>query len=256
MSGPAVRLDRVRRVYGAGTSATTALDGIDLDVSRGCFLAVMGPSGSGKTTLLHCAAGLDRPDGGTVTIDGTDLAGLGEQRLTRFRRARVGFVFQGLNLLPYLTARQNVELPLRLAGTRIERTRVRTLLAAVGMAELADRLPAELSGGQQQRLAVARALIAGPAVVFADEPTGALDSTAAAQVLGLLRTAATDLGQTIVMVTHDPVAAAHADAVVYLLDGQVVGRMARPTADAVAAQLAHLGDLVAARTTEPVGATR
>ncbi|MGY1619230.1 ABC transporter ATP-binding protein [Geodermatophilus sp. SYSU D00691] len=241
----ALELAAVTRVYGRPGTEVRALDGVDLALARGSFTAVMGPSGSGKSTLLNCAAGLDRPTEGTVTVQGLPLTGLGEDQLTRFRRRNLGFVFQGLNLLPYLTAQQNVELPLRLAGRRVDRRDVLEALAAVGLEGRERRLPAELSGGQQQRVAVARALVTQPAVLFADEPTGALDSAAAREVLALLRGAADLRGQTIVMVTHDPVAAATADEVVFLADGRVVGTMARPTPDAVAGQLAHLGELVA-----------
>ncbi|MGY1807659.1 ABC transporter ATP-binding protein [Blastococcus sp. SYSU D00669] len=241
----ALELAGVTRVYGRPGTEVRALDGVDLALARGSFTAVMGPSGSGKSTLLNCAAGLDRPTEGTVTVQGLPLTGLGEDQLTRFRRRNLGFVFQGLNLLPYLTAQQNVELPLRLAGRRVDPRDVLEALAAVGLEGRERRLPAELSGGQQQRVAIARALVTQPAVLFADEPTGALDSAAAREVLALLRRAADLRGQTIVMVTHDPVAAATADEVVFLADGRVVGTMARPTADAVAGQLAHLGELVA-----------
>ncbi|MGY1602360.1 ABC transporter ATP-binding protein [Geodermatophilus sp. SYSU D00815] len=241
----ALELSGVTRVYGRPGTEVRALDGVDLRLVPGSFTAVMGPSGSGKSTLLNCAAGLDRPTEGTVTVQGLPLTALDEDQLTRFRREELGFVFQGLNLLPYLTAQQNVELPLRLAGRRPDRTRVAQALAAVGLEDHERRLPAELSGGQQQRVAIARALITQPAVLFADEPTGALDSAAAREVLALLRAAADLRGQTVVMVTHDPVAAATADEVVFLADGRIVGTMAQPTPDAVAGQLAHLGELAA-----------
>ncbi|MEU2351194.1 ABC transporter ATP-binding protein [Modestobacter sp. NPDC049651] len=247
MSSPprALELRDLTRVYGAAGTELRALDGVDLVFPAGSFTAVMGPSGSGKSTLLNCAAGLDRSTGGDVVVQGVPLPGLDDEQLTRFRRRTLGFVFQQSNLLPYLTAAQNVELPLRLAGRRTSRAVVNDALAAVGLAGHEHRLPAELSGGQQQRVAVARALVTEPAVLFADEPTGALDSAAARGVLDLLRTAADRRGQTIVMVTHDPVAAAAADTVVFLADGRVVGTMRQPTADAVAGQLAHLGELAA-----------
>jgi putative ABC transport system ATP-binding protein len=244
-SGIALQLEGVTKVFGAAGTEVRALDGVDLAMATGSFTAVMGPSGSGKSTLLNCAAGLDHPTEGTVTVQGRSLAGMSDDQLTRFRRRHLGFVFQGLNLLPYLTAYQNVELPLRLSGRAVDRPAIAEALAAVSMEGLEGRLPAELSGGQQQRVAVARALVARPAVLFADEPTGALDSSAAREVLTLLRQAADQRGQTIVMVTHDPVAAAHADSVVFLADGRVVGTMQQPSADAVAGQLAHLGDLAA-----------
>ena len=244
-TAPALELLGVSRVYGREDNRVRALDGVDLTIAAGSFTAVMGPSGSGKSTLLNCAAGLDRPTGGTVLVEGRSLAGMADDERTRFRRSRLGFVFQNLNLLPYLTAQENVELPLRLAGAAPDRARVLRALAGVSMDRHAGRLPAELSGGQQQRVAVARALVTAPAVLFADEPTGALDSTAAREVLGLLRHATDERGQTVVMVTHDPVAAACADAVVFFADGRVVGRLERPTPDAVAARLAHLGELAA-----------
>jgi putative ABC transport system ATP-binding protein len=245
MANPAVRLDGVGKVYGSGTTAVTALDDVSLEAAAGSFTAIMGPSGSGKSTFLNCAAGLEHPTSGAVTIDGTALAGMNENTLTRFRRSKVGFVFQSFQLLPYLTVFQNTELPLRLTGGRIDRGRVAEVLADVGLLDRLTNLPAELSGGQQQRVAVARALITRPAVVFADEPTGALDSVSARNVLGLLRYAASELHQTIVMVTHDPVAAAYADSVVFLVDGRIHGRMHHPTAEAVGAELTQLGDRVA-----------
>jgi putative ABC transport system ATP-binding protein len=242
----AVRLDAVTKVYGSGTTTVTALDGVSLEVTTGSFTALMGPSGSGKSTFLHCAAGLEHPTSGSVTVAGTSLQDMSDDQLTRFRRTEVGFVFQSFHLLPYLTAYQNTELPLRLASGRIDRARVEEVLAAVALQDRHDHLPAELSGGQQQRVAVARAMVGRPAVIFADEPTGALDSVSAREVLGLLRYAARELGQTIVMVTHDPVAASYADAVVFLVDGAIHGQMRNPTPEAVAAQLTQLGDLVAA----------
>ena len=240
-----LQLDGVRKVHGTGASAVTALDGVSLSVPAGTFLAIMGPSGSGKSTLLNCAAGLETPTAGTVALNATSLAGMDDADLTRFRRETVGFVFQNFNLLPYLTAYQNVELPLRLAGTldRASRRRVVEVLDSVGLAHRMDRLPAQLSGGEQQRVAVARALVTQPSVIFADEPTGALDSASAAQVLTLLRSAA----PTVVMVTHDPVAAAYADVVSFLADGEIVSRMDAPNAEAIARQLTHLGELVARR---------
>jgi putative ABC transport system ATP-binding protein len=240
-----LQLDGVRKVHGTGANAVTALDGVSLAVPAGTFVAIMGPSGSGKSTLLNCAAGLETPTAGTVTVGGFDLAGMDDEALTRFRRQHVGFVFQDFNLLPYLTAYQNVELPLRLAGTadRASRRRIVEVLDGVGLAHRMDRLPAQLSGGEQQRVAVARALVAEPGVIFADEPTGALDSSSAAQVLTLLRKAA----PTVVMVTHDPVAASYADSVFFLADGSLVSRMDSPDAESVARQLTHLGELVAQR---------
>ncbi|MFB8083561.1 ABC transporter ATP-binding protein [Streptomyces sp. NPDC056013] len=227
-----------------------ALDGVDLDFGAGTFTAVMGPSGSGKSTLLQCAAGLDRPTSGRVEVGGVSLEGLSERRLTLLRRDRIGFVFQSFNLLPALTAAQNVALPLRLAGRRPSRTEVREALARVGLAGRERHRPGELSGGQQQRVAIARALITRPAVLFGDEPTGALDSTTSREVLDMLRELVDRNGQTIVMVTHDPVAAARADRVVFLVDGRVAGELQAPTVETVAARMAGL-ETVAARNTTP-----
>jgi putative ABC transport system ATP-binding protein len=218
----------------------TALDDITLAFPAGTFTAVMGPSGSGKSTLLQCAAGLDRPTSGSVTVAGTELTGLSQRRLTLLRRERVGFVFQAFNLLPALTAEQNVALPLRLAGRRVPKARVRQALQQVGLAERARHRPGQLSGGQQQRVALARALITRPDVLFADEPTGALDTRTGREVLGLLRGMVDREGQTVVMVTHDPVAAAHADRVLFLVDGRVHGELTAPGADAVAARMTRL----------------
>ncbi|MFE7586468.1 ABC transporter ATP-binding protein [Streptomyces gardneri] len=217
-----------------------ALDGVDLDFAAGTFTAVMGPSGSGKSTLLQCAAGLDRPTAGSVEVGGTALEGLSERRLTLLRRDRIGFVFQSFNLLPSLTAAQNVALPLRLAGRRPSRTEVREALARVGLAGRERHRPGELSGGQQQRVAIARALITRPAVLFGDEPTGALDSTTSREVLAMLRRLVDEDGQTIVMVTHDPVAAARAGRVVFLVDGRLAGELRAPTVESVAARMAGL----------------
>ncbi|MBM7168419.1 ABC transporter ATP-binding protein [Streptomyces sp. G44] len=233
---PAVRLTAVRRLHGD----VAALDGVDLEVPAGTFLAVMGPSGSGKSTLLQCAAGLDRPTSGTVEVGGTPLTGLSERRLTLLRRERIGFVFQAFNLLPSLSAAQNVALPLRLAGRRPSRTEIRDALGRVGLAGRAGHRPGELSGGQQQRVALARALVSRPAVLFGDEPTGALDTGTGRQVLGLLRELVDREGQTTVMVTHDPVAASYADRVVFLVDGRVVGELGAPSAGVVAERMALL----------------
>jgi putative ABC transport system ATP-binding protein len=242
---PALEVHGLTRTYGEGAGAVAALTGVDLAFAPGTFTAVMGPSGSGKSTLLGCAAGLERPTGGRVVIDGQDITDWDEDDRTRLRRDRIGFVFQGFHLMPYLTAEQNVGLPLRLAGRREDRGRVRDLLERVGLDDRARHLPDALSGGQQQRVAIARALVTDPAVVLADEPTGALDSTTARDVLGLLRDSVDSLRQTVVMVTHDPVAASYADTVVFLVDGRVAGRMDGPTADAVAGQMAHLDELAA-----------
>ncbi|MFE4665809.1 ABC transporter ATP-binding protein [Streptomyces sp. NPDC056716] len=240
MNDDAIRLRAVSRSYGVGGSAVTALDRVSLGFPRATFTAVMGPSGSGKSTLLQCAAGLDRPTSGSVTVGETELTGLSETRLTLLRRERIGFVFQAFNLLPSLTAEQNVLLPLRLAGRRVPRARVREVLDRVGLGDRARHRPAELSGGQQQRVALARALITRPEVLFADEPTGALDSRTGREVLGLLRGMADREGRTIVMVTHDPVAAAYADRVVFLVDGRVDGELAGAGADRIAARMTGL----------------
>ncbi|KOG65525.1 ABC transporter ATP-binding protein [Streptomyces griseoflavus] len=236
----AVELRGVRRQYGRGAGAVHALRGIDLALPHGTFTAVMGPSGSGKSTFLQCAAGLDRPTGGTVRVGGTDITRLREGRLTALRRERLGFVFQAFNLLPSLTVEQNVALPMRLAGRRADRRRTAEALARVGLGEHAGRRPGQLSGGQQQRVAIARALVTGPDVVFADEPTGALDAATAAEVLAVLRHAVDALGTTVVMVTHDPVAASWADRVLFLADGALTGSLERPSAEEVAARMAAL----------------
>ncbi|OXS30615.1 ABC transporter ATP-binding protein [Streptomyces sp. XY006] len=238
----ALRLVKVTKTYGSADSAVTALDGVTLGLGHGTFTAVMGPSGSGKSTLLQCAAGLDRPDSGIVRVDGTELTGGGEAELTKFRRGRIGFVFQQYNLLETLTVAQNTVLPLKLAGRRVERRRVREVLTSLGLGDRLGHRPGQLSGGQRQRVAIARALVAEPRVIFADEPTGALDSRSARDVLGLLRQSVRVHGRTVVMVTHDPVAASYADTVLFLADGRLAGRLDAPTADAVAERLAHLGD--------------
>ncbi|WBB70705.1 ABC transporter ATP-binding protein [Micromonospora sp. WMMD812] len=241
MTTQTVTLTGLRAVYGSGSRRVTALDGVTTGFASGTFTAVMGPSGSGKSTLLHCAAGLDRPAEGTVTVDGVRLDELGEDALTRLRRDRIGFVFQTFNLISTLTAAQNVALPLRLAGRRPPDEDVTAALAAVGLADRARHRPSELSGGEQQRVAIARALITRPAVVFADEPTGALDSAASRQVLRLLRGLVDEHGQTVVMVTHDPTAAAYADRVLLLADGRLADELAGPlTAGDVAARITDL----------------
>ncbi|SEG93302.1 putative ABC transport system ATP-binding protein [Thermomonospora echinospora] len=236
----AVELRGVRRTYGRGGSAVHALRGVDVRFARGTFTAVMGPSGSGKSTFLQCAAGLDRPTAGTVWLGGEEITGLGENRLTELRRSRVGFVFQSFNLLPSLTVLQNVLLPRRLAGLRPDRRRAAELLARVGLGEYERRRPAELSGGQQQRVALARALVTEPEVIFADEPTGALDSRTAGEVLALLRGTVDEFGATVVMVTHDPVAASYAHRVLFLADGLLAGQLDGPTPAAVADRMVAL----------------
>ncbi|MFD5313666.1 ABC transporter ATP-binding protein [Streptomyces ardesiacus] len=238
--GPAVELRGVRRRYGRGAGTVHALSGIDLALPHGTFTAVMGPSGSGKSTFLQCAAGLDRPSAGSVRLGGTEITGMSENELTELRRGRLGFVFQAFNLLPSLTVEQNVLLPVRLAGQRQDHGRAAEVLARVGLADKARRRPGELSGGQQQRVAVARALVTAPDVIFADEPTGALDTGTAAEVLGLLRHAVDALSATVVMVTHDPAAAAWADRVLFLAEGAFVDRLERGSAEQIAARMAAL----------------
>jgi putative ABC transport system ATP-binding protein len=235
-----VRLNSVTKVYGAGDNAVTALGGITVDFPAGSFTAVMGPSGSGKSTLLHCAAGLDQPTSGEVTLVGVPLAGKSETELTVLRRDHVAFVFQSFNLMPALNVAENVTLPTLLAGRKPDQSWIASVIERVGLANRVKHRPSELSGGQQQRVAVARALASKSAVTFADEPTGALDTETALDVLGLMRGLA-DSGQTIVMVTHDPVAASFADHVLFLVDGQIVTRMASPTVESIASHLAQLG---------------
>src|SRR5690242_8335232 len=239
-SATAVSLRDVRKVHGRGEGTVVALDGVSAELAPGSFTAVMGPSGSGKSTLLNVAAGLDRPTSGSVALGGADLAQLSERRLTILRRQRIGFVFQAFNLLPSLTVAQNIALPLRLDGHLPRRSAVRDIAARVGLEKRLRDRPSQLSGGQQQRVAIARALITRPEVVFADEPTGALDTQNGRGVLALLREVVDQDGHTVVMVTHDPVAAAYADQVLLLADGRVAGTLDAPSADDVAKRLAHL----------------
>jgi putative ABC transport system ATP-binding protein len=229
------------KVYGDGETAVHALREVDLDIGAGRFLAVMGPSGSGKSTLMHCLAGLDTLTSGEIHLGDVELGSLRERELTRLRRDRIGFVFQAFNLIPTLTARENIELPARLAGTRPDAAWVDAIVSTVGLGDRLEHRPAELSGGQQQRVAVARALATRPDLVFADEPTGNLDSRAGTEILRFLRSAVDELGQTVVMVTHDPVAATHAHEAVILADGRIVDRVAQPTVDALLARLTTLG---------------
>jgi putative ABC transport system ATP-binding protein len=267
----AVRAEGAVKVYGKGATAVRALDGVSLALPAGCFTAIMGPSGSGKSTLMHCLAGLDTLTSGRAFIGEVDLGRLSDKELTRLRRDHVGFVFQAFNLLPMLSAGENITLPLDLAGrqgrrrrgvgaARVARRRgrqereapatssrgvdkrwVRSIVETVGLGDRLKHRPSELSGGQQQRVAVARALASRPSVVFADEPTGNLDSRSGGEILAFMRRAVDELGQTIVMVTHDPVAAAHADAVVFLADGRVVDQMSGPTAERVLEHLKQFG---------------
>jgi len=232
----------VTRVYGHGPAAVTALDAVSLDIPAGSFIAVMGPSGSGKSTLMHCMAGLDAVTSGQIWIGGTELSPLSERQLTRLRRDRVGFVFQAYNLLPVLTAAENITLPLDIAGRAADPHWLATVTGTVGLDDRLRHRPAELSGGQQQRVAIARALASRPEIVFADEPTGNLDSRAGADVLGLLRRSVTEFGQTVVMVTHDPVAASYAGRVVFLSDGGIAGGLDRPTPGSVLDAMKNLGE--------------
>ncbi|GIH71874.1 ABC transporter ATP-binding protein [Sphaerimonospora thailandensis] len=232
--------DDLTKVYGEGEARVIALAGVSARFRQGEFTAIMGPSGSGKSTFMHCLAGLDTPTSGSARIGEIDLAQLDDARLTKVRRERIGFIFQAFNLLPTLTALENITLPAALAGQNIDRKWLDHLLATMGIADRLDHRPAQLSGGQQQRVACARALASRPAIVFADEPTGNLDSRSGAEVLALLRSASRDMGQTIVMVTHDPVAAAHADRALFLADGRIVHEMPRPTTSAVLEQMKHL----------------
>ncbi|HKS98670.1 MAG TPA: ABC transporter ATP-binding protein [Rugosimonospora sp.] len=237
----AVAVTDLVKVYGGGETAVRALDGVSVDFAAGRFTAIMGPSGSGKSTLMHCAAGLDTPSGGSVRLGGTELTRLSDKALTRLRREKIGFIFQSFNLLPTLTAAQNIMLPLELAGRRPERQWYDQVVGALGLADRLHHTPAQLSGGQQQRVACARAVLARPEVIFADEPTGNLDSRSGAELLGFLRRCVRELGQTVVMVTHDPVAAGYADQVVLLADGRVVGHIDAPSPAAVLDALQRLG---------------
>ena len=238
---PMVQLSDVVRVFGRGDGRVRALDGVTLTLERGTFTAIMGPSGSGKSTLLQLAAGLDRPTQGDVHLGDQELGRLSERALARMRRERIGFVFQSFNLLGALTAEQNVGLPAKLAGTRLPRSAVRDVLRRVGLDDRRRHRPAQLSGGQQQRVAIARALVGGPSVIFADEPTGALDTRSGRAVLGLLRETVDETAGTLVMVTHDPTAAAWADRVVFMADGRLAGEMRAPAAEQVAERLTELG---------------
>ncbi len=233
-------VDAVKR-YGDDATAVNALDGVTIDIPEARFTAIMGPSGSGKSTLLHCLAGLDTLTSGHASVGGIDLGTLDDRALTRLRRERIGFVFQSFNLVPTLTALENITLPARLAGTRPDPAWLDVVIATVGLGDRLDHRPSELSGGQQQRVAVARALATRPAVIFADEPTGNLDSRSGGAVLDFLRRAVTELGQTIVMVTHDPNAAGYADAATFLADGRVIDTIAQPTTQLVLERMKTLG---------------
>ncbi|MEU6201586.1 ABC transporter ATP-binding protein [Streptomyces sp. NPDC047061] len=231
--GVAARARGLTKAYGAGETAVLALDSVDVDIARGRFTAVMGPSGSGKSTLMHCLAGLDTVSAGQVWLGGTEITGLRERELTRLRRDRIGFMFQSFNLIPTLNAAENITLPMDIAGKKPDEKWLDQVIDTLGLRDRLKHRPAQLSGGQQQRVACARALASRPELIFADEPTGNLDSRAGLEVLGFLREAVDQLGQTVVMVTHDPGAAAHSDLVLFLADGRIVDRMEGPTADAV-----------------------
>jgi putative ABC transport system ATP-binding protein len=237
----AARAVEATKVYGSGATAVVALDEVTLDLPTGRFTAIMGPSGSGKSTLVHCLAGLDSLTGGQVLVGDVELGTLSDKQLTHLRRTRIGFVFQAFNLVPTLTAQENIALPLTLAGRKPDPEWFDEVIATVDLGDRLDHRPSELSGGQQQRVAVARALLSRPAIVFADEPTGNLDSHSSAEILDFLRRAVDELGQTVAMVTHDPGAAAYADAVVFLADGRIVDRMADPTAERVLDTIKRLG---------------
>ena len=237
----AARAVDVVKVYGQGEAAVRALNGVTVDLPKGRFTAVMGPSGSGKSTLLHCLAGLDRVTSGQVFIGGTELGQLSEKQLTLLRREKVGFIFQAFNLIPTLTAAENIELPLALARRKPDRDWLDRVIDALGLRDRLHHKPAELSGGQQQRVAGARALASKPEIIFADEPTGNLDSRSGAEVLTFMRRSVDEFGQTIVMVTHDPIAASYADHVLFLADGRVVDEMPDPTAEKVIDRIKVLG---------------
>jgi putative ABC transport system ATP-binding protein len=235
-----IKAAEVTRTYGEGEAAVHALRGVSLDITRHHLTAVMGPSGSGKSTLMHILAGLDRPDSGTVSIDGTDITALDDDALTKLRRSHIGFIFQFFNLLPMLTAEENILLPLEIAGSRPDAEWHEEVMQKVGLKERRTHRPAQLSGGQQQRVAVARAVVAKPVVMFADEPTGNLDSRTGAEILGLLRDTVDSLGQTTVMVTHDPQAAAIADRILFLDDGHIVRDQTACTAHEILATMEEL----------------
>jgi len=241
MSATLVEIRNLKKSYRRGDQIVPVLTDISLDIQEGDFTALMGPSGSGKSTLMHCAAGLDSPTSGSIRIDGQEIGGLSETRRTQLRRERIGFVFQAYNLVPSLSVEDNITLPLRLAGRSPDRVWFRALVERVGLTDRLTHRPAELSGGQQQRAAIARALVSRPAVVFADEPTGALDLRSAHEVLALLRDLVDELGQTVVMVTHDPAAAAQAHRALVMADGRVVDTLNVPTAAELADRLVALG---------------
>jgi putative ABC transport system ATP-binding protein len=238
-TGVAARVVDLKKIYGSGQAEVRALDGVTLDIYSGQFTAVMGPSGSGKSTLMHCCAALDAVTSGSVFVGDVDLSTLKDKELTRLRRDRIGFVFQSFNLVPTLTAEENILLPVSIAGRKPDRDWYKLIIETVGLGDRLSHRPNELSGGQQQRVAVARALASRPSIVFADEPTGNLDSRASAEILQLLKRSVDEFGQTVVMVTHDPVAAGYTDRVVFLADGKVVDQMREPTAELVLERMAQ-----------------
>ncbi|WP_019544901.1 ABC transporter ATP-binding protein [Streptomyces sulphureus] len=240
-SSAAARATELSKVYGEGETRVVALDSVSLEFERGRFTAIMGPSGSGKSTLMHCMAGLDSVSGGSARIGDTELSRLNDRQLTRLRRDSVGFVFQAFNLLPTLSASENITLPMSIAGRRPDPQWLDTVVQTVGLSGRLDHRPAQLSGGQQQRVAVARALASRPEIIFADEPTGNLDSRSGGEILGFLRNSVRELGQTVVMVTHDPTAAAYADRVVFLADGRLVDELFTPTAESVLDRMRRAG---------------
>jgi putative ABC transport system ATP-binding protein len=238
----AVRAEEVTKIYGSGDTAVRALNNVTVEFTAGRYTAIMGPSGSGKSTLLHCLAGLDRVTAGRAFLGDIDISAASEKELTVVRRDKIGFVFQSYNLIPTLNAIENITLPLALAGRKPNRRWLDRVISTVGLQDRLSHRPAELSGGQQQRVAVARAMASRPQVIFADEPTGNLDSKASAEILGFMRQAVDELGQTIVMVTHDPVASGYSDRAVFLADGQIVDEMQSPTADTVIERQKDLGE--------------
>ena len=238
----AIRVTDAAKIYGSGDAAVRALDGITAEFERGRFTAIMGPSGSGKSTLLHCLAGLDSLDTGNVHLGEVDLGSLSDKDLTLVRREKIGFIFQAFNLIPTLTAHENIVLPLSIAGKSAEDDWYDTVVSTIGLGDRLTHRPAELSGGQQQRVAAARALVSRPEIVFADEPSGNLDSASGAELLTFMRTAVDDFGQTIIMVTHDAFAASHADRVIFLDDGKIVAELMDPTAESILDKMKQLGD--------------
>jgi putative ABC transport system ATP-binding protein len=252
-AAPAARVRDLTKVYGKGEAQVRALDGVSVDLASGEFTAIMGPSGSGKSTLMHCAAGLDAATSGEVFVGDVDITALRDKELTTLRRDRIGFVFQSFNLIPTLDAQENILLPLAIAGRKPDPGWFDTVIDTVGLRDRLDHRPSELSGGQQQRVACARALVSKPEIVFADEPTGNLDSTSGTEVLNFLRRSVDEFGQTIVMVTHDPVAAAHTDRVVFLADGKVVDEMRQPTAEKILERMKRLDTRLSGQHTPAAG---